>query len=170
MSTIKVKGNECHTHGQLPAVGETAPDFALCRTDLSVVTLADFAGKPMLINIYPSIDTSVCFESVKQFNKAVSESKGMIVACVSMDLPFALQRIAAGESFEDVLLLSDFRNRDFGDLYGLTIADGPLAGLLARAVIVLDSAHKVVYYELVKDVGNPPNYEAALAAVKKHIE
>lgn len=167
MSTIHMKKTEMHTYGDLPAIGDAAPDVALTRTDLSTLSLQDFAGKAVLLNVYPSIDTQVCFESVKTFHQAANEHGDVHIACVSMDLPFALSRVQAGEDFKNIELLSDFRNREFGEQYGLTIADGPLAGLLARAVIVLDANHKVVYRQLVEDISNPPDYAAALASLTK---
>jgi len=166
MTAFKLENHEFHTFGDLPAIGEKVTDFALCRTDLSVASLEDFAGRPMLINVYPSIDTAVCFDSVNRFNAAVDGEQDLAIVCVSMDSPFALQRIEMSESLGNVTLLSDFRNRDFGDSYGLTIADGPLAGLLARAVIVLDKDHQVLYRELVSDISHSPNFDAALDALK----
>ena len=165
MSTIHMKDLEIHTFGELPEVGSDAPDFILTSKDLTTKSLQDFSGKAMLINVYPSIDTSVCFESVKTFSDAAAKKKDMVVVCVSMDLPFALQRVATGESFDNILFLSDYRNRDFGDRYGLTMADGPIAGMLARAVIVLNKDHKVVYRELVEDVTSPPDYNKGLSNI-----
>lgn len=166
MATIHLQEVEMHTHGEMPAIGSQAPDVPLTKTDLSTIRISDFDNVGMLINVYPSIDTSVCFDSVKNFQKQLPNNNNTQLICVSMDLPFSLQRIATGENdLKDILFLSDFRNREFGEAYGLTIADGPLAGILARAVIVLDKSHQVVYTELVSDVSNPPNYEAALAAL-----
>jgi thiol peroxidase len=164
MSTICLKDKEMAVYGELPNIGEQAPSFILSDEDLNLVILDDFKNKPLLINIYPSIDTTVCFESVKIFNQQL-KGKNVGVICVSMDLPFAIKRIHQQGTLEQVTILSDFRNRDFGNLYGVTIANGPLAGLLARAVIVLDSNHKVVYRELVKDISNPPDYKAAIASL-----
>lgn len=164
MSTINLRDIALHTFGELPAIGQPAPHFALTDIHLETKELKHFTGKGMLLNVYPSIDTHTCFDSVAKFNRAVLAKKNFVVAGISMDLPFTLKRVAAGECFENVVLLSDFRNREFGDLYGLTIADGPLAGLLARAVIILDPDHKVVYRELVQDISNPPSYDAAMAA------
>lgn len=165
MSTIHMRDLDLHTYGELPLIGEKAPDVVLTKTDLSTVSLEDFSGKAILLNVYPSIDTNVCFNSVKTFNQAAIDHKDLLIACVSMDLPFALQRISVGEQFDNLLFLSDYRNREFGDLFGLTIADGPLAGLLARAVIVLDKDHKVIYHELVDEITEQPNYEKALKAL-----
>ncbi len=168
MATIYLKDKEMHTHGELLALGETAIDVPLTKTDLSTITFSDFDGSNLLINVYPSIDTSVCFDSVQQFKKQLPMSSNTKLLCVSMDLPFALQRISEGtKGLEDIIFLSDFRNREFGDRYGLTIADGPLAGLLTRAVILLDSERKLIYKELVRDIANPPNYAEALAKISE---
>ncbi|HBI21372.1 MAG TPA: thiol peroxidase [Legionella sp.] len=164
MSTICLKDKEMAIYGELPNIGAQAPSFILSDEDLNLVILDDFKNQPLLINIYPSIDTTVCFESVVTFNQQLRDKK-VAVICVSMDLPFAIKRIHQQGALEQVTILSDFRNRDFGNLYGVTIANGPLAGLLARAVIVLDAHHKVVYRELVKDISNPPNYKAAIASL-----
>ena len=165
MPTIQLKEAAMHTYHDLPKLGETAPNFIATRPDLTALSLLDLKGKAVLINVYPSIDTQVCFKSVQTFNKEAQHKKDVVILCISMDLPFALKRISEGESFRDIILLSDFRNREFGERYGLTIADGPLAGLLARAVIVLNAKHQVVYHELVKEISNPPNYQLALEAL-----
>ena len=115
-----------------------------------------------MIDVYPSIETEICFESVKKFQEIAIDNPKIAVLCVSMDLPFTLRRLEQGENFQRVVLLSDFRNREFGDLFGLTIINGPLAGLLARAVIILDRSHHVIYHELVPDISSRPNYQAAL--------
>lgn len=161
MATIYLKEKRLHTYGNLPEIGSNAPNFVATKSDLSTCSLDDFKGKPLLINIYPSIDTQICFESVKKFQQAVVMNQDIEILCISMDLPFALKRVISGENLDAITFLSDFRNREFGNLFGLTIADGPLAGLLARAVIVLDLNHRVIYHELVADVSNPPDYQAA---------
>jgi thiol peroxidase len=163
MGTIYLKEQQYYTHGDLPPLGSQAPNFVATKTDLSTCALNDFHNKTILINVYPSIDTQICFESVKQFQQTALAQDDLAVLCISMDLPFALKRVMSGEHLNAITFLSDFRNREFGDLFGLTIANGPLAGLLARAVIVLDSKHRVVYHELVTDVSKPPNYQAAFA-------
>ena len=168
MSIIHFKGSELHTLGKLPEIGHPAPHFTLTKPDLSMVQLQDFTGKPIFLNVYPSIDTKVCFSSAQHFNRIAAGHPEVVVTCISMDLPFALQRVCTGEALDQILLLSDFRNREFGDHYGLTIADGPLAGLLARAVIVLDSRHHVVYCELVTEITNAPDYDAAVASLTLH--
>lgn len=160
MVDISVKGKTFHTLHNSPQIGELAPTFVVANTDLCNISLDDFKGQPVLINVYPSIDTSVCFSSVKQF--AEVKKDGVVVLCISMDLPFALRRAADGEKLKNIWLLSDFRNREFGDLYGLTIVDGPLAGLLARSVILLDKNHRIKYIELVENLENAPNYKALI--------
>lgn len=167
METIYLKEKKLHTCGTLPAIGSDAPHFIATRLDLSTCSLEDFKNQSILINVYPSIDTKVCFDSVKIFHDAALKKHDMKILCISMDLPFALNRIVKGEHLEQLTFLSDFRNREFGDLFGLTITDGPLAGLLARAVIVLDSHHRTVYHELVSDISNPPNYQIALDALSE---
>ena len=163
MSMISFKDIEMSTHGELPTIGESIHDVSLTRTDLSVVNLSDYKGSRCLINVFPSIDTQLCFQSVLNFSSQLESSDTQLL-CVSMDLPFALKRVADGsESLRHIQLLSDFRNRALGHLFGLTIADGPLAGLLARAVILIDEHQKVVYTELVKDVSQAPNYANAVA-------
>lgn len=162
MATIYLKDQPLHTYGELPQIGSEAPNFVATRADLSTCALNDFKNKAVLINVYPSIDTKVCFDSVKKFQETAINHHDIAIICISMDLPFALNRVVSGENLKAITFLSDFRNREFGDLFGLTVADGPLAGLLARAIIVLDVNHRVVYHELVADVSNPPNYQTAL--------
>jgi thioredoxin-dependent peroxiredoxin len=162
MSKIHLKKNAYHTLHDLPELGSLAPSFTATQLDLSTVTLDDFKGKPVLINVYPSIDTQVCFQSAEAFQKmTVSDDEVPVILCISMDLPFALKRVALGGQFNNITFLSDFRNREFGDVYGLTLIDGPLAGLLARAVIVLDKEHRITYQELVTDIATQPAYDAA---------
>ena len=162
MATIYLKDKPLHTYGHLPEIGTDAPNFVATRLDLSTCSLDDFKNKSVLINVYPSIDTQVCFESVKKFQHVALNGHEIEIVCISMDLPFALQRVVSGENLKGITFLSDFRNREFGDLYGVTIADGALAGLLARAVIVLNANHQVIYHELVANVSTPPDYQAAL--------
>ena len=164
MSKIEFQEKSFYVYGSLPEIGSTAPEFSLTKTDMTVTALSDFKNESLIINVYPSIDTQVCFSSVQKFEKECSKS-GVNVLCVSMDLPFALKRVQTGENLENVMLLSDFRNRDFGEIYGLTIAEGPLAGLLARAVILLDKEHNVIYHELVHDITSAPNYEEILKKI-----
>ncbi len=164
-TTITLKGNEVHTIGQLPSVGTTIRDFALVDSGLQVKTLENFKGKKKVFNIFPSIDTPTCASSARKFNEEASALEDTVVINVSKDLPFALGRFCAAEGLNNVETLSDFRS-SFGDDYEVTITDSPMKGLLSRAVIVTDADNKVVYTEQVPEIGNEPNYEAALAALK----
>lgn len=158
MATTNFKGSPVQTNGELPKVGTKAPDFRLVKGDLSEVTLADFAGKKVILNIFPSIDTGVCAASVRNFNKIASE-KGIPVLCVSKDLPFASSRFCGAEGLNDVITASDFRYNNFATDYGVLMTDGPLQGLCARAVVVLDENGVVTYTELVPEITTEPNYE-----------
>jgi thiol peroxidase len=166
MATITLKGNPVHTSGQLPSVGSTAPDFTLTRTDLKEATLKDFAGKRIILNIFPSIDTGVCQASVRSFNASAEKLDNTVVLCVSNDLPFAQARFCGAEGLANVVPLSGFRHHEFAERYGLLMQDGPLAGLMSRAVVVLDPQGKIVYEEQVPEITQEPNYEAALKALK----
>jgi thiol peroxidase len=166
VATITLKGNPIHTVGELPAVGSQAPDFKLTRGDLTDVSLKDFAGKRKLLNIVPSLDTGVCATSARKFNEAASQVAGAALLTVSCDLPFAQKRFCESEGIKNVVTLSELRERRFGEAYGVRISDGPLAGILSRAVVVLDDKNKVVYTEQVPEIGQEPNYEKALAALK----
>lgn len=165
MATITLKGNPIHTSGQLPPVGAMAPDFSLTKTDLSDVSLKDFAGKRVILNIFPSIDTGVCAASVRSFNASAEKLDNTVVLCVSNDLPFAQARFCGAEGLKNVVPLSGFRHQDFGEKYGLTIKDGPMAGLMSRAVVVINPRGKIVYEEQVPEIVQEPNYEAALKAL-----
>ncbi len=165
MAEITFRGNPIHTVGDLPGVGQPAPAFALTGTDLGDVKQSDFAGQPVVLNIFPSIDTQVCATSVRTFNERVADS-GVNVLCVSQDLPFAAARFCGAEGIENVKTASTFRS-SFGSDYGVTITDGPLAGLLARSVVVIDGAGNVAYTELVPDIAQEPNYDGALNAVSE---
>ena len=158
MATTNFKGNPVQTNGELPKVGEKAPDFTLVKGDLSEVTLADFAGKKLVLNIFPSIDTGVCAMSVRQFNKWVSEKENTVVLCVSKDLPFAASRFCGAEGLDKVITASDFRYNNFAIDYGVLQQDGPLKGLCARAVVALDETGTVVYTELVPEITHEPSY------------
>lgn len=162
MATITLRGNPIHTTGDLPQAGGASPDFSLLRGDLSRASLASFSGKKIL-NIFPSIDTPVCATSVRKFNKIASE-KGVTVLNISEDLPFAQKRFCGAEGIDKCESLSAFRST-FSKDFGVEIADGPLAGLSARAVLVLDESNKIVHSELVPEIGQEPNYDAALAAI-----
>lgn len=165
MASITLKGNAVSTVGDLPAVGAQAPAFSALKTDLSECSLSDLAGKKVVLNIFPSIDTGVCAASTHRFNKEAGSLDNTVVICVSVDLPFALGRFCGAEGLEDVVPVSTFRNPEFGSGYGVTIADGALAGLLSRAVVVIDESGKVTYTEQVPEITQEPNYEAALAAL-----
>lgn len=163
MAEITLHGNPVHTVGELPAVGATAPAFELTGTDLAAVTSAQFLGKPLLLNIFPSVDTPVCATSIRKFNEQAA-ARGLAVVCVSKDLPFALSRFCGAEGIENVISASAFRD-SFGEDYGVTIADGPMAGLFGRAVVVVGADGDVVYTELVGEIADEPDYGAALNAV-----
>ena len=166
MATITLKGNAIETAGALPVKGAAAPAFTLVKTDLAEVTLETYKGKKVVLNIFPSIDTPVCANSVRQFNKTAGEMSNTVVLCVSADLPFAHSRFCETDGLKNVESLSVFRSPAFGKDYGVTITTGPIAGLLSRAIVVLDGAGKVVYTEQVPEITQEPNYEAALAALK----
>ena len=164
MAEINFKGNPVHSVGELPQVGSQAPAFEVTGTDLSPVTLADFSGKKLVLNVFPSVDTGVCAMSVRQFNEKAAGLDGAAVLCISRDLPFALNRFCGAEGIENVVVASDFRT-DFGETYGVTFTDGPLQGLLSRSVVVIDEEGKVVYTEQVAETTTEPDYDAALAAL-----
>ena len=164
MAQVTFKGSPVQTVGTLPATGNDAPGFTLVKQDLSEVSLSDCAGKKLVLNIFPSIDTGVCAASVRVFNSQAAKLENTAVLCVSVDLPFAHARFCGDEGIENVETASAFRS-DFGAAYGVTLADGPLAGLLARAVVVIDEAGKVTYTELVPEIAQEPDYDAALAAL-----
>ena len=165
MAKIALKGNPVNTVGELPQVGSKAKDFSLVKTDLSTTSLADFAGSKLVLNIFPSIDTSTCATSVRKFNEKASTLPNTKVLCISRDLPFAMNRFCGAEGLDNVINLSDFRDASFGNEYGLTITDGPLQGLHSRAVIVLDENGVIKHTELVADIVDEPNYDNALAAL-----
>lgn len=164
MAQTLFKGSPIHTSGDLPAVGSTVPDFTLVAANLSEVTLADFAGQRLILNIFPSIDTGVCAMSVRRFNEVAAALPNARVLCVSADLPFALGRFCGAEGIENVTTASTFRST-FSDDFGTRMVDGPLAGLNARSVVVVDEEGSVLYTELVPETTQEPDYEAALAAV-----
>jgi thiol peroxidase len=167
MATITFKKElQVTVAGELPAVGSPAPAFTLVKGDLSEVTLSDLKGKKLLLNIFPSIDTGVCAASVRKFNKDAAGLENSLVLAVSVDLPFAAGRFCAAEGIDNVVTASAFRNPEFAKSYGLLMADGPLKGLLARSVVVIDAEGKVVYTELVPEVTQEPDYAGALAALK----
>lgn len=164
MATTAFKGNPVNTVGDLPAVGSTAPAVNLTGTDLADITSEQLAGKRVVLNIFPSVDTGVCATSVRRFNELAAGLDNTTVVNASLDLPFALGRFCGAEGIENVQSGSGFRS-DFGSAYGVTMTDGPLAGLLARSVVVLDADGKVLYTELVPEITQEPNYDAAIAAL-----
>jgi len=164
MAQTALRGNPVNLVGDLPAVGATAPAFSLTADNLSELTPADFAGKSVVLNIFPSIDTAVCATSVRTFNERAAGLDGTVVLCVSADLPFAQKRFCGAEGIDNVKTASTFRS-DFGQQYGVTLADGPMAGLLARAVVVLDPSGTVVHSQLVPEIAQEPDYDAALGAI-----
>lgn len=166
MATVKFKGNEIQTLGSLPVVGSKSPDFKVVGADLSEKSLSDFQGKTIILNIFPSIDTSVCATSVRSFNEAAASLPNIAVLCISMDLPFAMSRFCGAENIKNVITASDFRYSNIAQNYGVRMQSGPLTGLLARSVVVIDENGKVKYTELVPDIGQEPNYQAALSAAK----
>lgn len=165
MVKITFKSSPINTVGQLPVVGSPAPDFTLTKTDLTEATLADFHGKRIVLNVFPSVDTPVCATSVRRFNADASKVPNCVVLCVSMDLPFALSRFCGAEGLDDVIPVSDFRTGGFGRDYGVKIVDSPLAGLLSRAVIVIDETGHISYTQQVPEIAEEPDYEAALKAL-----
>lgn len=167
MTQITLKGTPIQTSGTLPQIGLKAPDFTLTQTDLSERALQDFSGKTVLLNIFPSLDTSVCAQSVKTFNQIVTTYADVIVLCISADLPFAHKRFCETDNIKNVISLSCFRHPEFGKNYGLTITSGPLNGLLSRAIVLINAEGKITYTEQVPEIAQEPNYEKALAAVKR---
>ena len=166
MAQITFKGNPINTSGNLPEVGTKAPDFNLTAGDLSEKSLSDYKGKNVVLNIFPSVDTGVCAQSVRTFNEKVSAADNTVVLCVSKDLPFALSRFCAAEGLQNVETLSDFKSNEFSDAYGVKMTDGPLNGLLSRAVVVLNPEGNVIYNEQVPEIGQEPDYNNALNALK----
>lgn len=162
--TVICRGQEAHTSGPMVKVGQQAPDFRATNADLQDVSLSSFKGKRIILNIFPSLDTPTCALSVRQFNARASELENTVVLCLSMDLPFAQSRFCSTEGLNNVVPLSVFRSHDFLKEYGLQLADGPLKGLMARAVVVIDETGKVCYTQLVSNISNEPDYDAALRA------
>ncbi len=165
MATVTLKGSEIHTSGNLPANGSKAPDFTLIKNDLSTASLSDYNGQKVVLNIFPSIDTGTCAQSVRQFNQEAAELDNTKVLCISRDLPFAQARFCGAEGIDKVETLSDFRDGNFGEAYNVAFTDGPLQGLLSRAVVVLDENGTVTYAEQVPEIVDEPNYKAALEAL-----
>ena len=165
MAEIKLKGNPIHTIDELPAVGLKAPDFVLTGVDLSDKTLSEFNGKRVILNVFPSVDTPVCAASVRRFNQEASNLENTIVLCISADLPFAHSRFCGAEGLNNVISLSSFRS-NFAEAYGLKIVDGPMAGLTARAVLIVNEDGHIAYHELVPEIAQEPDYEKALSVLR----
>ncbi len=165
MATVSLKGNNFSTIGTLPTIGAKAPEFTLVKTDLSTTTLADYKGSNLVLNIFPSVDTGTCATSVRKFNETAANLANTKVLCISKDLPFAQARFCAADGIENVEMLSDFRDGNFGKAYGVTFTNGPLEGLLSRAIVVVNSNGEVIYTEQVAETVNEPNYQAALKAL-----
>jgi thioredoxin-dependent peroxiredoxin len=165
MATVTLQGNPVHTYADLPAKGSPAPDFTLTKTDLSEISLKDLAGKTIILNIFPSLDTPTCATSVRKFNSEASKLHNAEVLCISMDLPFAQARFCGAEGLDRVTPVSAFRHREFGENYGVEITDSKLAGIFSRAIVVINGQGNVIYTEQVPEIANEPNYAAALAAV-----
>ena len=166
MTQIKLKGNPINTSGSLPKLGSQAPDFRLTKADLADVTLKEFVGKKVVLNIYPSIDTGICAMSVRKFNQQASDMDNTVVIGVSKDLPFALKRFCGAEGIEKVITTSSLRDDKFGAAYGVRIMEGGMEGLMSRAVVILDETGKVIYTEQVPEITQEPDYAAAILALK----
>lgn len=166
MTTVTLAGNPINLAGQFPKPGDTAPGFTLVGTDLADVSLSSYAGKRKVLNIVPSLDTPVCQTSTRKFNERASSMANTVVLVIAADLPFAMKRFCETEGLKNVVSLSTMRGRAFMNKYGVEIVDGPLAGLTARAVVVLDEQDKVIHAELVPEIKQEPNYDAALKALQ----
>ncbi|MEJ2044537.1 MAG: thiol peroxidase [Reinekea sp.] len=165
MATVTLSGNPVPVAGELPAVGSKAPEFNLTGADLSPVTLAQFAGKKVILNIFPSVDTGTCATSTRQFNAKINDRDDVVVICVSQDLPFAFARFCGAEGLENVKTASTFRAPEFLDNYGVKIEAGPLANLCARSIVVISESGEVTYTQLVAEIADEPDYDAAMNAV-----
>lgn len=165
MAIVTLKGNKINTIGSLPEIGTVAPGFSLTKNDLSTATLENYKGKKVVLNIFPSVDTGTCAQSVRQFNKEASTLKNTVVLCVSKDLPFAQARFCGAEGLSNVEMLSDFKDGNFGKAYNLSFADGPLETLLSRSIVVLNEESKVIHVEQVAETTEEPNYKLALEAL-----
>jgi thiol peroxidase len=166
MAQITFRGNPINTAGSLPRVGSDAPDFSMIKTDLAPISLSELKGKKVVLNIFPSLDTPVCANSVRRFNVEASKLANSVVLCISRDLPFSQKRFCAAEGLDNVIPASEYRNSSFSSAYGVAIVDGPLQGLFSRAIVVVDEKGKVVYTEQVPEIAQEPDYEKALAALK----
>jgi len=165
MAKITLKGNPVNTSGDLPKKGTVAPDFTLVKSDLGSLSLKELKGKKLILNIFPSLDTSVCAASIRKFNKVAAEKPGITVLAISKDLPFAHGRFCSTEGISNLITLSGFRDRSFGKNYGIEIMDGPMEGLYARSVVIIDREGKVVYTQLVPEIAQEPDYDDVLNAL-----
>lgn len=165
MAAITLGGSPANTVGELPSINSPAPRFKLTKSDLSEVSLSDYSGQKLVLNIFPSVDTGTCAQSVRQFNQEAAELEGTKVLCISKDLPFAQKRFCGAEGIENVDMLSDYKNGEFGKAYGLTFADSAFETLLSRCVVVVDQNGNVIYTEQVLETADEPNYKAALEAL-----
>lgn len=168
MATITLMGSSVTTSGSLPTVGSVAPDFTVTKTDLSEIRLKNYLGQRILMNIFPSLDTETCATAMKRYNEIATQIPNILILCVSADLPFAQKRFCIAEHLDNVQPVSVFRHPNFGKDYGITITDGPLAGLLARAVVLIDANGKVEYTQLVQEITSEPDYAAITAALSKN--
>lgn len=166
MALITVKGTPIKITGNLPPVGSQAPDFTVTKTDLSDIHLKNYCGKRIILNIFPSLDTKTCASAMLQFNEIAAKYKDILILCISADLPFAQKRFCTAEHLDNIHPVSTFRHPDFGDVYGVTITEGELSGLLARSIIFLDETGKVIYTQLVKEITNEPNYAELLSLLQ----
>ncbi len=165
MAKITLKGNPINTSGDLPKKGQKAPDFTLVKSDLGTLSLSEFAGKKVLLSIFPSLETSVCSTALRKFNKLAADKSNVAILAISKDLPFAHGRFCTTEGISNLTTLSGFRDTEFGKLYGIDIVDGPWAGLYARSVVVIDENGEVIYTQLVPEIGQEPDYDQALAVL-----
>ena len=165
MALTKLGTADANTIGNLPSIGSTAPDFVLSGNNMKDIHYKDFVGEKIILNIFPSVDTSTCSASVREFNKRAASLDNTVVLCISKDLPFAQKRFCGAEGIERAITLSDFKGRGFGKAYGVELVDSNFAGLFARSVVVIDAAGKIKYTELVPQIGQEPNYDAALKAI-----
>lgn len=165
MASFTLKGTTFQTSGKLPTVGSFAPDFIMTKDDLTEIRLSDCTDKKVVLNIFPSLDTPTCAAAMKTFNQMAEKHKDVLFLCISADLPFAQKRFCTAAHLNNVVPVSIFRNPDFGEHYGLLIENGPLSGLLARAVFVLDETGKITYQELVSEIANEPDYRSAEAVL-----
>ena len=169
MATITFKGSPFETYSHLPEIGTQAPDFIVTKTDLSEIRLKNYGGKKIILNIFPSLDTSTCASAMRRFNEIATQFSNLLILCISADLPFAQQRFCSAEHLANVLPASIFRHPNFGQDYGAFIIEGPLTGLLSRAVIIIDERGKVIYTEQVKEITDEPNYSGMIAALQKQL-